>query len=156
MTEQPNSDAAREIMVERYKYILDQIKTSNDNVYRFLAIYQTLATAIAGAGMLLFVNYRNWKVSPAIVRLGLQGAASILTVVAGFTILLILIGVWTWLDYRNEECDLADKVVGVGFRSRPKVGNFFRWYETYIVLFIVTTVVLVWVFVQAVLVPAVR
>jgi hypothetical protein len=156
MTEQPNSDAAREIMVERYKYILDQIKTSNDNVYRFLAIYQTLATAIAGAGMLLFVNYRNWKVSPSIVRLGLQGAASILTVVAGFTILLILIGVWTWLDYRNEECDLADKVVGVGFRSRPKVGNFFRWYETYIVLFITTTVVLVWVFVQAALVPAVH
>jgi hypothetical protein len=156
MTEQIDSEAARQIMVERYKYILDQIKSTNDNVYRFLAIYQALATAIAGAGMLLFVNYRNWKVPPAVVRLGLEGAASILSVVAGFTILLILIGVWTWLDYRNEECDVADRIVGVGFRSRPKVGNFFRWYETYIVVFIGTTVVVVWVFVEALLVPAVR
>jgi len=155
MAEELN-DAAKEILVERYRYILSQIKAVNDNVYRFLAIYQTLATAVVGVGIALFVNYRNWHISAETTRLGLTGAMLVVTVIAAFTVLLILIGIWAWLDYRNEECDVADKAVYPGFRSRPRIRNFFRWYETYIVLFIVATVLAMWILAEAVLIPAVR
>lgn len=150
------SGAAKEVLVERYRYILSQIKATNDNVYRFLAIYQTLATAVVGAGIALFVNYRNWHISAGTARLGLTAAMLIVTVIAAFTVLLILIGVWTWLDYRNEECDVADKVVYPGFRSRPRIQNFFRWYESYIVLFIIATVLAMWILAEAVLIPAIQ
>ena len=42
----PGPAAESEFALERYKYILQQIHTVNENVYRFLAIYQTLAVAL--------------------------------------------------------------------------------------------------------------
>ena len=55
--------------------------------------------------------------------------------IAAFAVLLIIVGVLNWLDYRREECELTDAAVRPGFRKPPQPRNFFRWYETYIVLF---------------------
>lgn len=35
-----------EFALERYRYILQQIHAVNENAHRFLALYQTLATAL--------------------------------------------------------------------------------------------------------------
>jgi hypothetical protein len=149
------SDAEQQFQLERYKYILQQLHAVNENVYRFLAIYQTLATALVGAGLALFVGYKDWGLAPTTVRAGIVALMWLVTFVAGFTILLVVVGVLSWLDYRHEECAVTDEAVRPGFRQPPQLRNFFRWYETYIVLFIMSSIVCMWYFALVVVLPAV-
>nr|WP_282547626.1 hypothetical protein [Streptomyces rochei] len=153
------TDAAtirNEFALERYRYLLQQIQTVNENAHRFLAIYQTLATALVTAALALFVGYRKWELAASTARGGVIGLLTLATVVAAFTGTLIVVGALTWLDYRNEECDITDEIVGPGFRTRPRPGNFFRWYETYVVLFILVSVITMWVLAAVFLLPAMR
>ncbi|MFJ6168286.1 hypothetical protein ACIQH6_24425 [Micromonospora orduensis] len=145
-----------EIHVERYRYILQQLNAANENVHRFLAIYQSLATGIFGAGLALFVGYRNWGVNVAIAHKGLIGLGCLLTLVAAFTVLLVISSVFSWLDYRKEECALTNELVGPGFRSPPRIRNFVRWHETYILGFISASTIAVWVLVYSFAIPNMR
>ncbi|MEE1754581.1 hypothetical protein [Streptomyces sp. SP18CS02] len=149
-------ETMREFSLERYRYILQQIHTLNENVYRFLALYQALATAVVGAALALFVGYESWGLEPATARAGMVALMWLNTVIAGFSVMLIIIGVIAWLDYRREECELTDEIVRPGFRKRPQVRNLFRWYETYIVAFIVTATVFAWVGTVQLLLPTVK
>ncbi|MFF4505507.1 hypothetical protein [Streptomyces sp. NPDC001401] len=145
-----------EFALERYRYILQQIHAVNENAHRFLALYQTLATALVSAALLLFVGYRKWDLAPTTARGGVIGLLILVTVVAAFTSTLIVVGAMTWLDYRNEECDITDEVVGPGFRKRPRPGNFLRWYETYVLLFVLVSVIIMWLIAVLFLLPAMR
>jgi hypothetical protein len=152
----PQAQDTPTIVVERYKYILQQINSVNENVYRFLAIFQTLVTAIVTAALVLFVSYSKWKISPATARTGVQAALILVTVIACFTILLVVIGVASWFDYRCEECDLTAKYFEADFRSRPRFRNFYRWYETYILLFVLAVTILLWVLGESFLIPRIK
>lgn len=145
-----------EFALERYRYVLQQIHAVNENAYRFLAIYQTLATALVGAALALFVGHRKWGVDPATARGGVIGLLTLTTVVAAFTCTLIVVGAIAWLDYRNEECDITDERVGLGFRKRPRPGNLTRWYETYVLLFIIISMITMWVLAGLFVLPAMR
>jgi hypothetical protein len=145
-----------DIVVERYKFILQQIHASNENVYRFLAIYQGLATALATAGVTLFVGYGKWRLDVHVAKTGLSALLWLLIVVAAFTILLVLAGVLSWFDYRKEECVLTDQAIYPGYRTPPRWRNFYRWYETYIVLFIGTTAGASWLSTHSILLPAMK
>jgi uncharacterized iron-regulated membrane protein len=153
-THNPQSSAEREFALERYRYLLNQINNTNENVHRFLAIYQTLATALVGGCLALFVGYRRWGIPAPTARSTMIGAISLITVVALFTILLIAAGIANWIDYRREECELTDQIVRPGFRKPPNVQNFFRWYETYIVMFILGSIAFLWIFVFLYTLPA--
>lgn len=133
------------IVVERYKYILQQIHTVNENVYRFFAIFQTLVTAIVTVALALFVNYSRWGIAPETARIGVRGLLLLTSVIASFTVLLIVVGVLSWLDYRREEYDLTIKYASADFRSAPQLRNFYRWYETYIVLFVIGVSSMLWI-----------
>jgi hypothetical protein len=150
----PPVDPAQPFEVERYKYILQQLHTVNENVYRFLAIYQTLATVLVGAALTLFVRYEDWKIRPEIASIGIVAILLLVTVIAGFTVLLIVVGVLNWLDYRREECELTETTVRPGFRRPPDPKNFWRWYETWIVAFIGGSVGFMWLGALAVVIPA--
>jgi hypothetical protein len=63
--------------------------------------------------------------------------------------------VLTWLDYRTEECELTDTAVAAGFRSPPNRRNLVRWHETYIVAFVVVSLIAMWVLAAAFLLPAI-
>ncbi|MEW2808545.1 hypothetical protein AB0929_15775 [Streptomyces massasporeus] len=145
-----------EFALERYRYVLQQIHAVNENAHRFLAIYQTLATALVTAALALFVGYRKWDLAAATARGGVIGLLALVTMVAAFTGTLIVVGALAWLDYRHEECDITDEVVGPGFRKRPRPGNLLRWYETYVLLFILVSVITMWVLVASFLLPAMR
>lgn len=146
-------DIAREFSLERYRYILTQIHAVNENVYRFLAIYQALATTTVGAALAIFVWYKKWGISPSTAHAGVLGLLWLETIIALFTVLLIFIGILAWLDYRREECELTDEAVHAGFRKPPKVGNFFRWYETYIIVFIMASTVFMWAYALTFVLP---
>jgi hypothetical protein len=151
--QQTSSTAVAEFHLERYKYILQQLHASNENVYRFLAIYQALATTLAGGALAVFVGFRKWEISAETARAGVIGILCLITLVAAFTTLLIFVGILNWLDYRREECELTDEAVRPGFRKPPRHMNLVRWYETYIILFIVVSAILMWVFALTLVLP---
>ncbi|UFN94256.1 hypothetical protein [Micromonospora aurantiaca] len=145
-----------EFHLERYRYILQQLGATNENVHRFLALYQTLATTIAAAALALFVGYRKWSIDPNVAKAGVIGLFVLLTVVAAFTALLIVVGVMTWIDYRREECELTTEMVGQNFRSPPRLRNFFRWYETYVLGFVLVSVSVMWMLAVTYVIPAIK
>ena len=150
----PKDSDGTEFALERYKFILEQIHTVNENLYRFLAIYQTLATTLAGGALTIFVGYRHWDISAATARGGVVGLLALVTVIAGFTTVLIAVGVIAWLDYRQEECDLTDEMIRPGFRSRPSTANIFRWYELYVLIYIWASVLAMWLLAELLVLPA--
>lgn len=150
----PDPAVEHQFALERYKYILQQIHTVNENVYRFLAIYQTLATALVGGALALFVGYRKWGIRASVARSGVIGLMWLTTVIAAFAVMLIIIGMLSWLDYRREECELTDVAVRPGFRKPPQPRNFLRWYETYIVIFIAGSIAFVWWYTLGFILPA--
>ena len=91
--EPASAGAVSELHIERYKYILQQLHSLNENAYRLLGIYQSLSTLLAGAGIALFVGYRKWGISAELAKSGLTGLAVLLTIVGSFTILLIIVGI---------------------------------------------------------------
>jgi hypothetical protein len=78
----------------------------------------------------------------------------LITTIAAFVVLLIVSGVSSWLDYRREECELTEEFVRPGFRRPPAKKNFWRWYETWIVLFIAASVVFLWWYTARYILPA--
>ncbi|WP_241778558.1 hypothetical protein [Streptomyces sp. AcH 505] len=153
----PETGALRDqFALERYRYILQQIQAVNENAHRFLAIYQTLATTLVGAALTLFVGYRKWQVEPDAARSGVIGLLVLTTMVAAFTATQIAVGAVAWLDYRNEECDITDEMVGENFRKRPRPGNLLRWYETYVLLFIIFSVILMWALCGFLILPGIK
>ncbi|WP_306215519.1 hypothetical protein [Actinoplanes sp. RD1] len=155
MTSPAPVDKVTAFEVERYKYILQQLHTVNENVYRFLAIYQTLATVLVGAALTLFVRYEDWGIRPGLARIGVVALLLLVSVIALFTALLIVIGIFTWLDYRREECEVTTRAVDKDFRRPPDPRNFWRWYETWIVGFIVGSMAFMWLAAGLVVIPAI-
>lgn len=147
----PTVDAAP---LERYKFILQQLHTLNENAFKVLALYQTLATATIGAGLALFVGHKKWEIDLDVARSGLVALLWLLTIIASFTTLLLLIGILSWLDYRKEECELSDEIVYPGFRNPPRLRNALRWHEGYIILFVVCSTAFVWICGYVVILPA--
>jgi hypothetical protein len=155
-SEKPDDKHLTEFGLERYRYILQQIAVVNENVYRFLGIYQALATAIVGAALALFVGYRKWQIPPRTARSGILGLLFLETTIAAFAILLIVIGMLSWIDYRREEVELTDRIIHQGFRSSPKLRNSWRWYETYIIAFIAVSTAFMWLCCLRLILPGIK
>ena len=156
LSETARESIAQEFVSERYKFVLQQIHVVNENLYRFLAIYQAIVTALVGAQLVLFVNYHRWGILASTAKTALIGLLLLESAVGTFVVLLIVVGVLTWLDYRNEESELSDWIVGQGFRSTPNTSNWFRWYETYVGLFVIASITLAWVLTFVVMLPAIK
>ncbi|GGY57358.1 hypothetical protein GCM10010385_02790 [Streptomyces geysiriensis] len=118
--------------------------------------FWTLATALVGGALFLYVGYRKWGLAPETARSGIVGQLILVTVVATFTSILIGVGALSWLDYRNEECDITDEFVGLDFRKRPRPGNLLRWYETYVLLFTFVSVGSMWLLAAIFLFPSMK
>ncbi len=161
MNDTPNKDTTNaglytDFKLERYKYILQEIHTLNDNIHKYLTLFQTLATAVIGAGVLIFVSWQELKISAETARVGIQGLLGLLIILTLFVILSILVGVFSWLDYRREEVELLNEVIEPGFRKAPRIKNFWRWYETYIILFIIIIVSVIYFYVQNQIIPFIQ
>ena len=85
--------------------------------------------------------------------MSIYGLLGLLVMLAIFVILSILAGIFSWLDYRKEEVALLNEAVGASFRVQPRIGNFWRWYETYMILFIIVFVVVTYCFVEDQVIP---
>lgn len=145
-----------EYKLEYYKYILGQIQNINSNTYKYLAFFQTLTTVIVGAGIAIFINWEKIGISPEIAQVSMQALLVLLWILTVFVMISIFSGILSWIDYRNEEVDLLEGVLEENFRKRPKVRNFWRWYETYILLLIIVATSGITFFVGSLVIPLIN
>lgn len=149
-------DRGSNFKLERYKYILQEIRSLNENVHKYLTLFQTLATAIVGGGVGIFLGWQSLKITADIARIGILTLLSFFTILALFVIVEMLSGIFSWIDYRKEEVDLLNEEVRAGFRQSPNIHNFWRWYETYIIIFIIMVVVFTHIFVRNNILPVIQ
>ena len=159
----PNKDNSKsrdtsgtEFKLQRYKYILNEIHFLNESIHKYLSLFQALATAIVAAGAAVFVTWRKSGIDARTTIITMQGLLALFTMLAVFVILSVLAGVFSWLDYRREEVELLAETVRPGFRVAPNPRHFLRWYETYIMLFMVIIVASAYFFVECVIIPAIK
>lgn len=151
-----NKDKYIDFKIERYKYILDEIKALNENIHKYLTLFQTLATVIIGGGIGIFVTWRSLNIDVATAKVAIQGAIGLLLILDLFITISVIATILSWFDYRKEEVAFAQKIVGTDFRSPPSLRNFWRWSETYILLFINITVIFIYFYVEHQVIPLIK
>lgn len=152
-----SSDPIQDFYLERYKYILSEIRSLNENVHKYLSVFQTLSTAISTAGVAVFVGQEQLNITPEIAKIAIQGLLGLLIILTMYIIVSIIAGIFAWFDYRKEEVSLLTEIFGSrNFRKPPKLGNLFYWQETYIILFIILAVTAITVYMQANIIPLIK
>jgi hypothetical protein len=144
-----------EFRIERYKYVLQEIRSLNENTHKYLTLFQTLTTLVVGGGVGVFVSWKNLTVGADVAKAAINGFLILLIVLALFVIISIVAGTISWFDYRNEEVELLDQVQP-GFRKKPQLRNLWRWNETYMVLFVIVVVVFMCIYVESQIVPLIH
>lgn len=144
-----------EFRLERYKYVLQEIRSLNKNTHKYLTLFQTLTTLIIGGGVSVFVGWKNLAIGAAVAKAAINGSLILLVVLGLFVLISIVSGIISWFDYRNEEVELLDQIQP-GFRKKPKLGNLWRWNETYMVLFVIVVVIFMCIYVETQIIPLIH
>jgi len=152
----PDKPKAHEFKLERYKYILQQLNSLNENHHKYLTLFQTLSAAVLGAGVTLFVAWRELKIDSQTARVGLRGIFGLFVLLVLFLIVSLFVSVISWIDYRKEEVDLVNAEVAPGFRKRPSIRNFWRWPEFSLLIFLVVVVLIVYIFLEYGFIPMIH
>ena len=84
MENKSEPDRGPDFMLERYKYILQQIHFLNENIHKYLALFQTLATVIVGGGVAIFISWESLNITADVAREGIRGLLGLLVVLALF------------------------------------------------------------------------
>ncbi len=139
---------AQQFGIERYKYILSEMGRLNQDIHEYLRMFQVALASIGGVIAGCLAAAKNGTLPTIVVGEAISGFTCIITVLGGFIVVVSVAGMFSWLDYRREEVKLL-KHFDLDFRDAPRFGNFLRWRETYAVLFVTLSVILlnVWVFV---------
>jgi hypothetical protein len=156
MSETAKESAGDAFKLERYKFILQQLDSLNQNHHKYLTLFQTLITAVVTAGVALFVGWRELKLDPEVARIGLRGLFGLVLVLTVFLCFSILAGVFSWFDFRNEEVDLLIDEVGPEFRKRPTMKNLWRWPELYFLVLLVFVVAAIYWFLEYRVIPLIH
>lgn len=125
----------QDLIVERYKHVLSQMARIDENAHKFLAIYQATATAILGAIAALWLLGEGWGVSANQARTAVEAALVILCLVGAFSALLLVVGMFAWMDYRKEEGILAS-LSTTHARPASSWRNIWRWQEIYMLILV--------------------
>jgi hypothetical protein len=156
MAKKQSDDQSLPFQVERYKFILQEIHSLNENLHRYLTLFQTLITGILGGGIYIFISWKNLTIPPETAKVSLHSLVGLLIILTLFVVTSIIVGIISWYDYRNEEVDLLDEAVGKGFRKKPSATNIWRWHETYMIIFIVIIVAFISIYVSTQVIPLIH
>lgn len=125
------TDHQYSFVLERYKYLLQQLHALNEQIHKYFTLYQTISTAIIGSGAAIYALWIEKRISPEMASRSLHAASGLFIIITLFILCALIASIMSWIDYRNEETSLLDKIVHAGFRSPPSLKNCWRWGETY-------------------------
>lgn len=119
---------------ERYKYILSELAALNTRAQTYLSLFQALSVVVVGGGAATFLAWTGQKIEADVAHVviwALLGTFGFLCLFVGVS---VLAGMFSWMDYREEEAELLNSLFGPGHRKAPDWGNWLRWTETWIVI----------------------
>lgn len=126
--------------LERLKHILSQQKFLNEHSHKYLTIFQTTITAIVIAAVAVFMSWKSLSISLEIAKASLRALELLLVTVGVFVVLVVVTNIASWWDYRKEETQLLNAVVGNEFRTSPSLKGAWRWFETWLFILVVLVV----------------
>lgn len=150
------SSSKNEFKIERLKFVLQQIDRLNERFHKYVTLFQSLTTAIIVAGAAIFALWSKEGVSDEAARAIIHGLLGLFTLFACFVVVFIGTGIFSWVDYRKEEVQILDDGIEKGYRQPPKLANVFRWHEFYLLLMIVISVISIFWFTKAVIIPLIQ
>lgn len=132
------NEEKNKFLLERYKYVLMRKNDLNDKTFKIVAFYQALLLSVGAAFYTVNTNIHQLSLS-VMYSTSLIGLLTISTV---FLLLLLLGGIFSWVNSRNHESEILLSVFGIE-RERIKKRHVLFWYETYIIIamFVVTGVI---------------
>ena len=135
------SDLQTKLIIERYKFLNTEIHILNENAEKNLRFFQVIVTAIFGGGISLLISWENINISPVITFFVVRGLEGLIILLSLFIAFSMIASIASWFDYRKEETELLNRYVESRFREKPTILNAFRWYESYVIIFIVIIVI---------------
>lgn len=124
-----------DLLLERYKHVLGQMAKIDENAHKFLAIYQTTATALIGGIVALWLGHERLGISADRARSGTLAGLFVIGAVGLFTVTVLVVGAFAWMDYRREET-LLTASPSQFHRPAATWRNLWRWQETYMILLV--------------------
>lgn len=125
----------------------------NKNIQLFLNQFQTISVSVIAGCILIYVNWKPLEIENEVAILGIRYLYSLLILVGFFILVRIVVSIVSWIDYRNEETELLNEILGEEFRKKPQIKNFWRWDEFYSILIVVLVVILFIVFCETAIIP---
>lgn len=157
MSEQSSSSSKSvDFKLEKYKYILQQRQALNENIHKYLTLFQTLITGIAGACVAIFAGWKELKIDAAVAITSIRGLMWLLIILALFVVMSILSTVFSWFDNREKEVSLLNSEVSEGYESPPSWKSVWRWHETYFLFFVVVVTATIYFFVEHRVLPLIK
>lgn len=138
---------------QRFAFLMEQIKWLNQAVHRYLLVFQAIITTIIGGMVAVFVSWRELTITAEQAVTGVQALAVLFTISDLFLIASMLATIRSWWDFRMEESELVNGVLGADTRKPPKLRNCWYWSETWLVALLVLAIPGVWVLANRMLVP---
>ena len=97
MAAQDSQSLSEQVCVERYRFVLDEIKELNRNVHRYITLFQTVSTALVSGGVIVFASWKKLEVGAELALAALRGILWLLALSATFSVLCLLAGIFSWL-----------------------------------------------------------
>ncbi|OJG00397.1 hypothetical protein AX761_24655 [Rhizobium sp. 58] len=100
------------ILLERYKYVIDQKKRLNDATFKVAAFYQSILLVILAAQFRILELSQKSEINLGLTTLGPWGLFWAAFALTTLSLLLLAGGVASWFDYRKEEVLLEQQLGG--------------------------------------------
>ncbi len=107
----------------------------NDTVYRSLAIYHALITAIAGIAAGIRVMQSKVDAINSDIADSIHFLLLVWTFLSVYMIINMISCMCSWYSYRKEESELANELTGEEVRQLPQLSNAWRWMETWFIVY---------------------
>lgn len=127
-----------EFIVSRYKYIIEKINKLDeqyrDNTNLAYKISLSLLTFI----ILSKLSFSEGKINFLTLELAIKSAAIIAIIFFVYLTLLSICHLLSWFDFRQEECELFERMNLSELRNKPTWKNIYRWSELYFIVLCIT------------------
>jgi hypothetical protein len=140
------------VLLERYKYVIDQKKRLNETTFKIAAFYQSIVLVILAAQFRILELSQKSEIDVELASLGTWGLFGAAFALTTLSILLLAGGIASWFDYRKDEVILEQQLGGRA-RDPGSFKGILRWYETYIAITMISSVTAYWFAVKLIVIP---
>ncbi len=142
--------------LERLKFVHKRQASLNDYTFKALSFFQAISTALVIAGVTAYSSWEKVGLEAEDARIAVRAIQWLLIGVGIFMLATIVSSVGSWWDNRDEECDLFDEVIGLGYRKRPSLASLWRWCETWLLIAVIVFVGSMAMFIEFCMLPRIK